>query len=261
MNERDDELMQRVLDGEAQADEVARLQERLAGSEEMRRAYGELERVFRSLEAVSPVEPPPAAKAELMQRLQQEPAREWSPGATTAREGWLQTGTAALRKHFTPSLAYAFAAGGIAGVALLGAFRGGLGGSLDGSAPGSMLAPSQVAGAKLVDTVPLAAPGFTATLRSTVHAQGVVAEIECQGGTPARLEIAFDAANLALSGFEQGEPAAVALEPGRIGIHHTGQNRYRLWFDTPRSPAPLQIQIEAGGAVLEASLRTSATAP
>lgn len=251
----DEDLIQRVLDGDATAAEETQLRDLMATTPEVRARYEELERVFVALRDVRPVEPAPEQVASVLHAV-----RALAPGgggAVAEPSGW-RGALDAIRARLTPSLAYAFAAGAIAGVALLGAFDQRLRRDLDGASPGALLPSTRLSSAGVVDTARLDANAFTGVVRTHAFEGALVAEIECGSGDAAALGLTYDVHGLAVLRFERSSPAAgeIVLEPGRVRLS-APHGSYRIWFEKAGSgSSDLAVQVVVGGSTLERVVRT-----
>ncbi|HZL85182.1 MAG TPA: hypothetical protein VFD07_07370 [Candidatus Krumholzibacteria bacterium] len=248
----DEDVLQRVLDGAATAADAALLREAVAADPEVRARYAQMQHLFTLLDGVEAVDPPPEYKDRLLRTLRQTEAR------TAADRGGLGAALASIRARLTPATAYGFAAGAVAGVALFVLFDGPSPLRLDGAAPGVMLPHSRFAAARIIDTVDLAAEGFTGKVRTRVVDGGILAEIDCQSAESATLIVEFDGNALPVLSFEQGGTmGAAALEPGRIRIEHRGSNQYWVVFGPSTTDvSTLHVKVLVGGSTLERVVRT-----
>ena len=255
--DRHEPMLHRVLDGEATPEEAAALRRALAADGELQARYKELQRLFTTLDSVTTVEPPAHFQDEVIRGIRAQgplPRRSASRFATAWRS---------LRDHSSPQLAYAFVAGGIAGVALFSAFDGRLRGGLDGGSPGSMLPLDRFQTVRVVDSVDLVAPGFEGVVRTKAREGSLLAEIEFTSRAASTLELDYDA-RLSVVGVEPAGASTVSLEPGRIRVEHQGARavqgpsryRYRVLFAAGETPvSSLQVRVATGGSTLEKVVR------
>ena len=251
----DEDLLQRVLDGAASSDDATRLRESVAADAEVRARYTEMQRLFALLDGVKAVDPPPEFKERLLRTLRQQ-TRDTAEAGTV--RGRLHAAFEAIRSHLTPGTVYGFAAGAIAGVALFVALDGPMPARLDGGAPGVMLPRARFESARIVDSVDLAALGFTGAVRTRVVDGGILAEIDCRSAEAATVIVEFDGSALPVLSFEQGGAmGAAALEPGRIRIEHRGTNQYWVVFGPSTTEvSSLNVKVVIGGSTLERVVRT-----
>jgi hypothetical protein len=250
-----EELLQRVLDGEATPEEAARLRQLLAANPELVTRHAELESLFRMLAGAGEIDPPAGWKDDVVRRIRtHEPS-----GARTSYSS--RPALAAWFRRPKPGFALAFVAGVLAGVALF-AGLGPLsrpGRQLDGSAlPGSMLPADRLGRVRPTDEQRIDFQGGRAIARTSAARGGVLAEIDIASSRPLELELQFDPQFLSVVAFDEspGESAAMQLEAGLLRIEHTGRNRYRLLLhESATSPSALRVRIRTGDARLERELR------
>jgi len=254
----DEDLIQRVLDGVAAPAEEKRLRDLMATAPAVRARYEEMERVFASLRDVRPVEPAPEHVAAVLHAVRELALHAPDRGAVTAEPSAWRGAIAAIRARLTPSLAYAFAAGAIAGVALFGAFDHRLRGDLNGASPGALLPSGRLETAGVVDTAPLEVNGFGGMVRTRVFDGARVAEIDCSSAADATIQVDYDTQGLAVLGFERSTASGlVALEPGRVRLAPQSGGRYRIWFEQAGSgSSDLAVQVVVGGSTLARVVRT-----
>lgn len=261
IDEKYDELSHRALDGEATAEEAARLREYIAANPEARARHDDLENLFQMLASVGPAEAPPGAREELLRRLREvrQPATP-PPSPRPEESGW-RVAAAALRRRLTLSTAYAFAVGAIAGVAIFAAVQdhSATRSRLDDSAlPGSML-PRNRNAFQIVDQQRVALPGLQAAIRIRWAPGFVVAEVDVDSEQHAELVLEFDGKALSPIGFEQSRQGAglISLENARVRLENAGQNHYVVVFsEEAGAGSDLVVKVLAGGSSREIPLRT-----
>ena len=255
IDEKYEELLHRALDGEATAEEAARLREYVAANPGARASYDDLQHLFQMLAYVERVEPPAGSQEQLLRRL-----REARP-VPAPQESWLGDAMGALRRRITLNTAYAFAVGAIAGIALFAAIKdhSATRSRLDDSAlPGSML-PRNRGEFRIVDQQQLALAGLRATFRVRSAPGFVVAEMDVSSEQRADLVLEFDGKTLSPIGFEQTRqgPGLISLGDARVRLENTGQNHYLVVFlEDGGAGSDLVVKVLAGGSSQEKHLKT-----
>lgn len=251
IGDRHEELLHKHLDGETTPEEDAEVREMLAADPEFRTRFEELGSLFRVLASAGEVEPPEGMHARIDRAL--------APGPTASPpESWRASLAGMLHRRPWPAFASAFAAGLLAGVAIMAALQ--PRSSLDDAAVGTLLPGRHLPGSRLVDerSLDLGRGRATVLVRST--AAGLLwVEMDVPLDGDWEIDIAFDPRALGLVGFETGRPGgAVRSEDGRVHMRHTSRNEYRLFF-SPREDrgAPMVFRVEGMGVRAEARLRTS----
>jgi len=266
IEERYEDLLHRALDGELTPEESARLRGHLAASPEARAHYDDLENLFQMLAQVEEFEPPAAFREAIVERIRATPAG--AGPAARHREGWLGPAVMALRKGLRPATAYAFAAGIVAGLALLATFgQHWTPGSVDDSAlPGTMLRSRQLKHLAAVDEQQLTLDGARGRIRTKFVSGTVVAEIDLSSPGALEVVIEFDGGVLSPVAFEQTRAGAgrITVGSGRIHIDHSGQRTYLLVFTGNEgavadggAASNLVVRLLAGDRSVEKVLRTS----
>jgi anti-sigma factor RsiW len=242
-----DRRIQDELDGVATAEESAELRRRLEVSPAARARFDEMKAVFRILDRVETVEPPPALKERVILGLPHVPvpSRRGFLGGAFGRRGGLGWG-------------YSFAAGLAAGVLVVILANGVQrpGSSEDAKYSGSM-APLVGRDAAIVDEVRLELDGNAATVATRNAGSDVLVRIDST--TPnGHLLVEYDSGAFVLQSFHQSAATGpVELDPGRIHIRNAGQAR----FDFTLRPAdsgrpPLQVSIQSGDRVVAGTLQS-----
>jgi anti-sigma factor RsiW len=242
-----DRRIQDELDGVATAEESAELRRRLEASPAARARFDEMKAVFRMLDRVETVEPPPALKERVILGLPPAPApsRRGVLGAAFRRRGGLGWG-------------YSFAAGLAAGVLVVILANGVQrpGSSEEAKYSGSM-APLAGRDAAIVDEVRLELDGNAATAETRSAGADVLVRIE-SAAPDGDLVVGYDPGAFVLQSFHQSDAASgpVELDPGRIHVRNAGQAR----FDFTLRPAgsgrpPLQVSIQSGDRVVTRALQ------
>ncbi|HET9251600.1 MAG TPA: hypothetical protein VFP58_05730 [Candidatus Eisenbacteria bacterium] len=244
-----DRRIQDELDGTATAEESAELKRRLDASPAARARYDEMKAVFRMLDRVESVEPPPALKERVIL------AR---PPAPAPREASLWRG--AFQRRPGLGWGYSFAAGLAAGVLIVllasGVPRPG---SLEEAKySGSMGAPVASREAAILEQVRLELGGNAATVETRSAGPDVLVRVESD--TPdGDLLVAYDPGAFVLQSFHQSGVASgpVELDPGRIHIRKAGQSRFDFTLG-PVGPGrpPLQVSLQSGDRVAARILRS-----
>jgi anti-sigma factor RsiW len=242
-----DRRIQDELDGVATAGDSAELRRRLEASPAARARFEEMKAVFRMLDRVETVEPPPTLKERVILGL--------PPAPMPSRRGVLG---GAFRRRGGLGWGYSFAAGLAAGVLVVilanGAQR--PGSSEDAKYSGSM-APLAARDAAIVDQVRLELDGNAATVETRSAGADVLVRIE--SATPdGDLLVGYDPGAFVLQSFQRSGASTgpVELDAGRIHIRNAGQAR----FDFTLRPAgsgrpPLQVSIQSGDRVVTRALQ------
>lgn len=240
MNETLDDLIQRVLDGEATAGEQTRLESLLASDPAARARHDELSRVFAAL-APLPSEDPPAGLRDEVMRAVRGAAPAWAPSSARAGRASSEGGRAVVfaRPSLRPSfswlrIALPAAAAAVAAVVLFANWRGGPQGPGGDGVTGAMTEIRPHPGLRLgegADAVHVtwgpAENGFRLTIRT--------------GNAPVR--VALDA---------QAPGALLALPPGAP----TPSPRIEATL-----PANALVVAEGTGPASRATIRVSITLP
>lgn len=249
-----DDLEKRIqdeLDGVATAEERAELRRLLEASPEARARYDAMKAVFRVLDRVEVVEPPPALKERVILGL---------PPATAPRPTpWWRS---AFQRKPSLGWGYSFSAGLASGLLVV---------VLASSSDNPMFArstdPAKLSGsmvplgsrdAAIVDETRLELDANTATIESRGADRDAFVRIETE--TPsADVLVGYDPGVFILQSFQQGGAASgqVDLEPGRIHIRKAGSSRYEFVLrQIGDSQPPLQVSIQSGDKVISRTLRS-----
>ena len=250
-----EDLMHRELDGETTPAESARLRELLANDAEARTGQEELNALARTLGAVSPVEPDPAWKQELLVSLREQAWRARSE-AKVRSSG---TGVQPIRSWFAWRTAAVFAAGLAAGVVVMLAIGDRWPGVDGSSVPGAMLRIDRLDAIATIDDRPLRLDGVSGRVRTRGLPQAVLVDIEIASSQPVEIRLSFDPETLSPQGWVQGIPdrGQIALQSGEVRIIHQGENRYVVALhETRGAPAEIHVQVRSGDRVAEEVLRT-----
>jgi hypothetical protein len=252
---REEELLNREVDGENTPEERAALEERLAREPELRARFERLRALVRALATVKAVDPPPLLGEDvlrLVNRIQREGRR---------RQSWLGTLGAAFGR--TPALryAYTFAAGIAVGVlllALLGPTFLPLG--LDRAhLSGTVLPESRRGQLQPVDRQELGLGGVSgvATIR---RGSGIVlAEIAFRESEPVEVALEFDGKSFSLLAFERSGWTATGVSASLTDLRfrHVGTGRYAVVLGASEGPQPpLRLRLVGGQGRLERTLAT-----
>ena len=244
---RHEELLHKQLDGEATPAETAELEGLLAARPELRARREQLVRLFGVL-ASTPI---PEPTEELRERISNgvralpvhRPREPWTIlVARFLRPGWRQ--------------AAFFAAGVLAGVALLAAFSPRL--ALEDGVAGALLPSRREATARTVDEQELRWAGGSAVCRVRAAAGSLWAEIELRAEGTASVELRFDPAALLPTSAGCAPPGAtVTLGTERVRIDNATRGSYRVAFSTrPAGADAIALSIQSGDSLVEARLRT-----
>lgn len=245
-----DRRIQDELDGVATAEESAELKRRLEASPAARARFDEMSAVFRMLDRVEAVEPPPALKERVILALPPVPA--------SSRRGVL---SGAFGRRGGLGWGYSFAAGLAAGV-LVAVLANGMQNPRP-QAPehakfsGSM-APLETKPSATVDEIRLELDGARAKVEALHAGPDVLVRLESDVRS-AEILVEYDASGFSPRAFERTgpEPGSVELAPGRILIRAAGHGRYEFFLE-PAGPArpPLQVSLTTRDEVASRSLRT-----
>jgi hypothetical protein len=254
IDERTQDLMQRVQDGEATPEETVRLRARVASDSEALAAWEALETAGRALRSVDLVDPPQAWKDELLHSLRVEAARPPRPAPVSRLDGFL----AGLRAQLTPRAAFAFAAGAACALAFFAALRPG---RLDTDAmPGALLSGDRItAAAGPAAQASLTLDGARAQFRSWSVDGSTLVEIEATAEELVEIEIEIVASgDLRARAFDQTPPGVgwVRVDADRVRITHRGRERYRLSLAGAGEAANLLVRLRCSDRAQEATLQT-----
>lgn len=252
---RDEELVNREIDGENTPEESAELRARVARLEDVRACYDGLFAVARTLDRVKSLAPPSELTREVMQRLRQAPSH-----AQTV--SWLETLRAAFRRR--PAFRYGLTfATGLALGALFLAFAG-RSASLrwqDTSAlSGTILPDGRLGRLETLDRAPLAGDGVQGEATIRMGSDFLLAEIEIDARRPVDLAVDFETGGVFPLAFERSgaSDTDVVLGPRQLRLRHSGQGRYVLVLGGVGhgAPPPVRVTVTGEGLRLEKTLET-----
>jgi anti-sigma factor RsiW len=250
MDPRDEELLNRELDGEATPEEVVELRRLVALRPELRARYEGLRALVRALERVKDGEVPEDLRGDVLRRIAARPV----PAAP--RPGWRAALGAALSRQ--PAFRFAFVfAGGLA----LGILASALAVRLAPSADVAMLAGTMLPESRLARLEPASRErlelGDAKGEAATRAARGrVLAEVDLDSSAAVTLTLEFDPAALTPLVFRQdGAGRDVVLDSRGLRLSHLGHGRYSLLFEVKATtPAPLRLRLVSGAGLLERTL-------
>ena len=254
---KDDELLNREIEGENTAQESAALRVRLDREPALRATHARLVALAQALREVRD-EPPPADLADdILHSLRDKPR----PAAR--RAGWIDILASTLAAAARPRPVLTFASG-LAMGALVVAFLGRSLGLplLDRSElAGTILPPHRLGHLETVDRGQLELGDARAEV-TTKHGKGVVlAEIQIDSPRLIDLAVEFDASTFTPLAFERrgGEAADVRIGGDRLSLSHAGAGRYVLVLGVREAvPSRLRLRLSGNGATLEKTLDTRA---
>jgi hypothetical protein len=244
---RHEELLHRRLDGETTPAEEAELETLLAASPELRVRREELERLFGVLASTPEAVPTEGFGERILQGMRALPVH-------TRRGSWSEALVRFLRPGWRP--AAFFAAGALAGVALMAAFAPRL--ALEDGAAGTLLSEGRTARGRVLDRQVIELPGGSATFRLQSAAAGAVwVEMDMRTRDSVNVELTFDPASLAPSGVRIAPVGArVQFDAQRVRIENATWGEYRMEFSTrPVGAAAVSVRLEAGGTEIERRLQ------
>jgi hypothetical protein len=244
----DEDLLHRVIDGEATLDETRRLDEALRLDPPARERYEDLRRLQGAIDSVPRVDPP-AGLLQAVMNVVRLRARAEKPRATT----W-----DALRAAFgrRPGLGFglAFAAGILltalaSGLAELGPWPRG------GAASATMLSGDRLAGRE-IDRLSFDGGGLRVEAVSASAGDRVFVRIRLEG--PGRADLAVGHAGEGVPlGFARRSGAAesLLLGPEGLSVRGTGAGEYELVLSQPTLSESVEIRLGSNGAVASGFLR------
>ena len=254
---KDDELLNREIEGENTAEESAALRERLGREPALRATHARLVALAQALREVRDEQPPPDLAEDILRSLRDRPR----PAAR--RAGWIDILASTFASTARPRPVLTFASGLAVGM-LVAAFLGQSLGlpRLDRSElAGTILPPDRLGPLETVDRDQFELEGARGEV-TTKHGKGVVlAEIRIDSSKAIDLAVEFDASTFTPLAFERsgGGTADVLLGGDRVSLSHAGAGRYVLVLGVREAvPSRLRLRLSGNGASLEKTLDTRA---
>lgn len=245
-------LLQDVLDGVADPNQVEKLKQQLKTDEALRLRHAELDHLFGLLRQVELEEPPADLRSSVLQSIRAE--RSASTPRSSWRAGWAQQfgGRPTLR------LAYAFVTGiTIGGVGLF-YFSHSL--PLGSPTPlpisGTMMPTQAETGARLLHSnLKLSSGRIEVTTRSTSSAVELV--LESTSSEPVEIEAKFDPDQLRPAGLDWDPlgPAPVLPETGLWRVRMRGHQTARLRFEPRTDRRDIDLTAHSGTETVKTSIR------
>jgi hypothetical protein len=248
-----EDLLQRDIDGENDAEEAAALALLLSERPALRAQHETLKKVAAELRRVGMAEAPPALVADVR--------REIRVNASRPSPGWGQLRAAFLRK---PALGYAMSLA--AGLVI-----GGVGVALSGpsalfsradtsSAAGALLPRERLEPSGALDQQRLSLAGLQGYAVTRASEGHLLTDVSIESGGPVDLTLEFDPSLFAPVAFrlDDGARGAASLVAGRFHVAAASPGTYRLVL-APAGPQRtfLRLRLQTkGGALLEKDLQT-----
>jgi hypothetical protein len=245
----DENLLHRVIDGEATREETRRLEEALRLDPTARERYEELKRLQRAIDSVPRVDPP-AGLLQAVMNVVRPRARAEKPRATT----W-EVLRAAFGRRPGLGLGLAFAAGILltalaSGLAELGPWPRG------GAASATMLSVERLPGRE-IHRVSLGEGDLRAMAVSLSAGDRIFVRIQLEGPGRADLAVGYEKEAAAPLGFSRrsGTAESILLVPEGLRVRGAGAGEYELVL--PRTPLveSVEVRLARGGEAYVASLR------
>lgn len=246
-----EELMDRVLDGMATAEERAEVERLQASDPEARRRMEQRALLFETLRSVPRVEPPVGFRAGIASMIAREPARARTIGESL--RAWFTFGPVQRR-----AIAFAgFAVGSLVTIATVALVSRGPGGVLP--IAGTMTRPDGRIGSRVgFDRIEVGGGRFDA--ETFVSGRKVRLVVRGRADVATDLTVAFDEEELQFRSFEPLEgDTQVQMGAGRAHISGRGHTVIALgWESRVSNPGPIRVTARAGGEGRDVRLPTVA---
>jgi len=234
-----EEIMDRVLDGTASAEERDALQRRLESDPDGRRTMTEWEAMFEKLRAVPPADPPPGLRHSIMRAVRTESAPQ---------SGWRAAWASLVGRRPQLALAYATAFGVVAGSVISLSAIGVMDRDRGAPVSGTMAPPAHPAPA-VIERVPMRIPDAQVGLMTTRAGEDVGLGLQARGAEPLTFTITFDPAELRVAGIAPlDDPGTrITVDAGRLEV--SGSNAIRCevrWTAVVPEPAPVVVLARSG---------------
>jgi hypothetical protein len=236
--EREERLIQDVLEGDAAPAQVAELKRLLETNPEFRARHEEMSGVFRLLAESRDVVPLATLHGDIMSAIAAEP----SPGAGAPSRGQRS------RRTLAPVFGAFLAGAAAASLIVVAVLRGPHTGRLDGAPASGTLAPVPAPGT-LVSQGSIVVPGGHIELATRRAGDDVRLELHAVTSRPVDLECDFPQEALGLTGLRWSRPPAGpwAVKGGRVTLGFTTSGDLVLTF-TARGPGDTPVRVRAIGA-------------
>lgn len=245
-------LMNGEIDGVNSDRESRTLREYMGSDPEAERYFRELCEAVGLFEKVNPLDPPAYLREEILGRTAEE-----APATTASGHQWgfLQSLRHAFDFRSQPSHAYAFVAGLLAGVILLGlAWQVGSSGRLDGidNVYGTILAAERAGRAETSGSIPIDLPGIEGHTRAIYVEDHILVQLSLESVQPVQVRVRYDE-RAECESFRASTPGSCDLTiTGReLELSHTGMGDYDILLQyAERIQPPIEMQIITDGTVL-----------
>jgi hypothetical protein len=250
------ELMNREVDGVNSRSESRTLKEYLSSESEARRYYHELCDAVGLFEKVTPLDPPPHLRQRILDLSVDQTAQSFSTASTSGSEnGFWQSLRDAFSFRSQPSHAYAFVAGLLAGVVLLGlVWQAGPSGQMDGidSVYGTILAAEKAGRATTSGSIPIDLPGIEGHTRAIYVEDHILVQLSLTSQEQVQVKVRYDE-RAECESFRSSSPGSCDLTiTGReLELSHSGVGDYDILLQyAERIQPPIEMQIITDGTVL-----------
>jgi hypothetical protein len=249
------ELMNREIDGVNSASESRTLKEYLSSEPEAQRYYHELCDAVGLFEKVTPLDPPSHLRQSILDQVDQN--AQPIPAATTGgrENGFWQSLRDAFSFRSQPSHAYAFVAGLLAGVVLLGlAWQMGPSSQMDDidSVYGTILAAEKAGRAATSGSIPIELPGIAGHTRAIYVEDHILVQLSLSSQEKVQVKVRYDE-RAECESFRSSSPGSCDLTiTGReLELSHSGVGDYDILLEyAERIQPPIEMQIITDGTVL-----------
>jgi len=239
MNDRIVELINGEIDEENSESESREIRAILESNDEARAYYDDLRKLGSRFSEAGEIEPPPGLRHEVLTATTRAPRPRERARATRS---WLMPGR--LLDSFTPKLAYAFAAGVAAGIAIFAVavgFDGGPGETA--SLRGSIAAWELQAESPVESTVEFELPNGLGDV--VVHSSGALVRAELSVQARREAEIAFryeETVSLEAMSAPSADGYEVTVGSGETILTQSGAGDYILYFENSLgTPFPISV--------------------
>jgi hypothetical protein len=266
------ELINQEIDGANTPQQSAELRDYLKGHPEGLRCFDELNELTRSFHKMGQIDPPPQLRSLILARIaasgvgsshEHSPAAEMDHG-TGSMAGVRAHGTSAdgRRRGFRWSLGFAFAAGLVVGICLVGVFMKALPGTSSHDLDklyGTITSGSGKA--DFIDEFPIDGRDGSLTGSATVHMDGerIMTGIELQSEEPVQVVFMYTH-NVQFDGVKalNNENYTIDIQDGSTSLHLSGTVHAAVFLtQKDRAPVHMSMKILSGeNAVFEKTLFT-----
>jgi hypothetical protein len=261
IDEKIEAMVHEAIDGEASSEDRARLQEILEKDPEIRAYFEDMKILTGTLSRIRLEEPPPSVKAGVLRFVEAQKTNragtEPHPRPAAARMPWYREMGAAFGRRPAWAGGILFASGLAIGAAVF---------SLQSRSPvldtGTLTGSMTPAGGgfQRVTERSIDFEGVKGSVLTGISPEGHAIQFELRSDRETEVSVGFAGRPQAFRGFFQEKPAAglVTFDPGRLLIHHRGENRYLLMLSGEETfPKEVIVRIRVGERVLEEHLPTT----